>query len=136
MTPTYLLDTNICIYIAKQQPPGVLRRFTGLITDEIGMSLITYGELRYGASKSQAWEKVLKKLESLQRHIPVLPLFPAVADHYGDIRATLERQGIPIGNNDLWIAAHARALGVTLVSNNLREFQRVENLALENWADS
>jgi len=74
--------------------------------------------------------------EAFEILIPVLPLFPAVADHYGDIRATLERQGIPIGNNDLWIAAHARALGVTLVSNNLREFQRVENLALENWADS
>lgn len=133
MALSYMLDTNICIYITKQRPAAVYQRFTELAPAEVGMSLITYGELRYGANKSQQRDTALAKLSELQNYITVLSLAPVVTDYYSDIRATLEQQGTPIGNNDLWIAAHALALDVTLVTNNVREFQRVDKLRLENW---
>jgi tRNA(fMet)-specific endonuclease VapC len=131
----YLLDTNICIYIAKQRPPGVARRFATLAVGSVGMSLITWGELRYGAQKSQQRAQALATLDSLQALIPVIAMSDAVGESYGAIRAHLERAGTPIGNNDLWIAAHALSLKVTLVSNNMREFERVPKLKLDNWVD-
>jgi tRNA(fMet)-specific endonuclease VapC len=97
------------------------------------MSVITLGELQYGAEKSQARTKALAALQQLQSAIQVMPLTHAVGQHYGLIRSTLERAGQPIGNNDLWIAAHARAEGWVLVTNNEREFRRVDGLAVENW---
>lgn len=129
----YLLDTNICIYIVKKKPPTVMRRFESLALGEAAMSLVTYGELEFGALKSQHADQALGILQELKQYIPVLPMAPEVAGHYADIRHTLARQGMPICNNDLWIAAHARALDATLVSNNLREFERVAGLKLENW---
>ena len=129
----YLLDTNICIYIAKQQPKTVMKRFEKLEMGEVGMSMITYGELLYGAKKSRFPEQAREKLVELTTLIPSLSLNDDVADHYGDIRAHLEKAGKPIGNNDLWIAAHARSLKVILVTNNLREFNRVPKLNMENW---
>jgi tRNA(fMet)-specific endonuclease VapC len=131
--PRYLLDTNICIYIARHQPPEVRERFARHGADELGMSLITYGELRFGAEKSQARERVLASLEQLTRLIGVLPLPLAAGEHYGEIRAALQRTGQPIGGNDLWIAAHARAASCVLVTNNGREFERVPGLQVENW---
>ena len=131
----YLLDTNICIYIAKQRPPSVTQRFAKLAIGSVGMSLITWGELRYGAEKSQQRVQALDTLERLQALIPVIELGGAVGECYGTIRAQLERAGTPIGNNDLWIAAHALALKVTLVSNNTREFERVPKLKLDNWVE-
>ena len=135
MSLRYLLDTNICIYIAKQRPPEVARRFARLAAGTVGMSLITYGELRYGAEKSVRGAEALATLEHLVELIPVLELSAVVGETYGTLRAHLERLGTPIGNNDLWIAAHALALGVTLVSNNTREFERVPKLKLQNWAE-
>ncbi len=129
----YLLDTNICIYIAKQRPPAVAQRFAKLAAGSVGMSLITYGELRYGAEKSSQRVQAIDKLNRLEALIPAIPLDDAVGERYGLIRAHLERAGMPIGNNDLWIAAHALSLGVTLVSNNTREFERVPKLKLDNW---
>jgi tRNA(fMet)-specific endonuclease VapC len=129
----YMLDTNICIYIIKKQPPKVLQRFEQLPIGSVLMSLVTYGELEYGALKSNNSKKALGVLEELVNYIPVIPLKTAVAKHYAVIRANLESKGTPIGNNDLWIAAHARSLKHILVSNNVREFNRVENLELENW---
>ena len=134
MAVRYLLDTNICIYIAKHNPPAVRARFEEHTADALAMSVITMGELRYGAEKSQARKKAVAALAHLQGLIQVVPLTDSVATHYGDIRSTLERAGKPIGNNDLWIAAHARAEGWTLVTNNEREFLRVKGLAVENWA--
>ena len=131
----YLLDTNICIYIAKQRPPSVAARFAKLAAGSVGMSLITYGELRYGAEKSSQRGSTLEKLERLKSIIPVITPDAAVGERYGAIRAHLERAGTPIGNNDLWIAAHALSLGVTLISNNLREFERVPKLKLDNWVE-
>jgi len=129
----YLLDTNICIYIAKRHPPEVLRHFDNLQVGDVAMSLITYGELQFGAEKSHISKQVHEKLERLAELVPVLPLTGNVAKHYGRIRAKLEQAGTPIGANDLWIAAHARAEDLILVSNNIREFKRVPGLKLENW---
>lgn len=130
----YLLDTNICIYIAKQRPSIVAERFARLASGEVGMSLITFGELRFGAEKSARRAEALHTLTKLVECVPIITADMAVAEAYGEIRAHLERAGTPIGNNDLWIAAHARGLRLTLVSNNTREFERVPDLKLENWA--
>ena len=131
----YLLDTNICIYIAKNRPPAVAARFAKLAAGSVGMSWVTYGELCFGAEKSSQRASTLERLERLQSMIPVITPDAAVGERYGAIRAHLERAGTPIGNNDLWIAAHALCLGVTLVSNNTIEFKRVPKLELANWAD-
>ena len=133
MAIRYLLDTNICIYIAKHNPASVRARFEQLSADVLAMSVITLGELQHGAEKSQARSKALAALKQLQSVIQVQPVTEAAAQHYGQIRSTLERKGRPIGNNDLWIAAHARAEGWVLVTNNEREFSRVEGLEVENW---
>ncbi len=135
MALRYLLDTNICIYIAKRRPPAVAKHFARLAAGTVGMSLITFGELRYGAEKSARREQTLAALERLVEVIPVIEPDAAVGATYGVLRAQLERTGTPIGNNDLWIAAHALGLGLTLVSNNTREFERVPKLKLENWAE-
>ena len=129
----YLLDTNICIYIAKQRPPSVAARFAKLASGSVGMSLITFGELRYGAEKSKQRGEAMDALRRLSELIPVMTPDDTVGERYGALRAQLERAGTPIGNNDLWIAAHALDLGVTLVSNNTREFERVPKLKLDNW---
>lgn len=134
MAIRYLLDTNICIYIAKHNPAKVRTRFEQLPADALAMSVITLGELQHGAEKSQARSKALAALHQLQSVIQVMPLTEAVGQHYGEIRSDLERKGRPIGNNDLWIAAHARAEAWVLVTNNEREFSRVEGLTVENWA--
>jgi len=129
----YLLDTNICIYIAKHNPAAVRARFEQLSADVLAMSVITLGELQHGAEKSQARAKALAALRQLQNVVQVAPLTEAAGQHYGQIRSVLERKGQPIGNNDLWIAAHARAEGWVLVTNDEREFCRVDDLAIENW---
>ncbi|NNM59355.1 MAG: type II toxin-antitoxin system VapC family toxin [Legionellales bacterium] len=133
MSLKYLLDTNICIYIAKTRPLNVLRRFESLATGVVGMSVITYGELSFGAQKSQYQETALTKLNELVDYIPVLTPDESVGMYYGNIRFYLERAGTPIGNNDLWIGAHALSLGLTLVTNNEREFKRIPDLKIENW---
>jgi len=130
----YLLDTNICIYLAKHQPPQVRKRFQRHAASELAMSVVTLGELRFGAEKSQARERAFKVIEELEAVVEVVELPVLAGEHYGKIRAGLDRQGLPIGNNDLWLAAHARALGWVLVTNNEREFRRVEGLHVENWA--
>ena len=128
-----LLDTNICIYIARNQPPSVAERFAHAAPGSLGISLITWGELCFGADKSHDPARAKERLARFVADVPVQVMGSEVGEHYGDIRATLERAGTPIGNNDLWIAAHARALGVMLISNNIREFERVPGLRLENW---
>jgi tRNA(fMet)-specific endonuclease VapC len=131
----YLLDTNICIYIAKRRPTKVLSRLQQLRPGDVGMSVVTFLELTYGAWKSQHPEENLARLEQLERLIPAQPLDSWVARDYARVRAELERKGTPIGAYDLLIAAHALSLGLTLVTNNLREFRRVPGLKVENWID-
>jgi len=131
----YLLDTNICIYIAKRKPSGVLARLQQLRLGDIGMSVVTYLELVYGAWRSEQVETNLARLEQLRHLIPVQSLGADVGRYYGRLRAELERKGVPIGAYDLMIAAHALSLGLTLVTNNVREFARVDGLRLDNWAE-
>lgn len=132
----YLLDTNICIYIAKRQPPEVQKKFAQLAPGDVAMSIITFGELHFGACKSQYREQAMATLEKLTMAIPLLALEASAGQHYGEIRAALQRQGNTIGNNDLWIAAQARALGLVLVTNKEREFAQVSKLKIENWVVS
>ena len=133
MPPARLLDTNICIYIARSRPATVARRFARAAPGSLGISIITWGELCFGAAKSNDPSRAHALLEQFARMVQVLPLPPAAGPHYGEVRSALQKAGKPIGNNDLWIAAHALALSVPLVSNNLREFERVPGLKLENW---
>lgn len=136
MAIRYLLDTNICIYIAKHNPPVVRQRFAHHAASELAMSVITLGELRFGAEKSQSRERAVAAINQLESTIQVAVLSEAVGEHYGQIRAALQSTGQVIGNNDLWLAAHARAEGWVFVTNNEREFARVEGLQIENWAVS
>ncbi|HET9086593.1 MAG TPA: type II toxin-antitoxin system VapC family toxin [Acidobacteriaceae bacterium] len=133
MTPRYVLDTNICIYIRRHQPPQVLARFQRLKPGEAVVSVITGGELLYGAEKSQHRARAMQQLEELFTFIPVMPLPTAAAHTYGSMRKQLETRGEMIGNNDLWIAAHAKAAELILVTNNEREFKRVPGLKVQNW---
>jgi tRNA(fMet)-specific endonuclease VapC len=135
MEPRYLLDTNICIYIRQNKPEQALRRFRRLQSGEAALSVITYGELLYGAAKSAQPTVALERLRELVRLLPALPLPENAAEKYGAIRAELESTGEMIGNNDLWIAAHALAARLTLVTNNEREFRRVRGLKVQNWAE-
>ena len=133
MPARYLLDTNICIYIQRQKPEEVLTRFQKLKPGDAAISVITWGELLYGAEKSKQRKKALQLLEEFKAFVPVLPMAENAGKTYGAIRASLESKGKPIGNNDLWIAAHAKAAALTIVTNNEREFQRVPGLKVQNW---
>ncbi|TAK64169.1 type II toxin-antitoxin system VapC family toxin [Methylobacter sp.] len=132
----YLLDTNICIYIAKHNPRAVRERFARHAASELAMFFITLGELRFGTEKSQSRERALASISQLEAVIQVAPLPEAAGEHYGQIRAALQSKERIIGNNDLWLAAHARAEGWILVTNNEREFVGVDGLQVENWAES
>jgi len=134
MEPRYLLDTNICIYIRQKRPEEVLRRFRRLRPGEAALSVITYGELLYGAAKSVQRAAALERLRELMHVLPALSLPESAAEAYGSIRAELEAKGEMIGNNDLWIVAHAIVAGLTLVTNNEGEFPRVRGLKIQNWA--
>ena len=129
----YLLDTTICIHIAKQHPMSVLEKFQTLEAGEVGMSIITYGKILFGVQKGGHAKKSQSILEQLTSFIFPLPLPASAAKHYGDLRCKLERQGKPMGNNDLWIAAHALVSELILVSNNVKEFSRVPHLKIDNW---
>jgi tRNA(fMet)-specific endonuclease VapC len=128
-----MLDTDVCIYLAKNRYPQVTARFERLKPGQPLLSVITYGELQYGANKSIDRSRALSQLAELIQYIPVESLPSSAAQTYGEIRATLARQGRVMGSNDVWIAAHAMALGVTLATNNEREFLRVAGLSVENW---
>lgn len=131
--PRYLLDTNICIYIKNHRPAEVLARFSKLPPGKVAMSVITYGELCFGAEKSSKPKESLHILEHLMALIPVLHMDETVSARYGKIRQHLQTNGKSIGNNDLWIASHALANKLILVTNNVAEFERVPGLRVENW---
>ena len=135
MDARFLLDTNICIHIRRRRPPAVLARFQQLKPGEAVLSVITYGELVYGAEKSQFREQASRQLAELASLLPVMELPLRAGEFYGSIRAALEADGCTIGNNDLWIAAHAKAASLILVTSNEREFRRVQGLHIQNWAE-
>lgn len=130
----YMLDTNIVIYVIKRRPVEVLEVFNRH-AGQMCISSITLAELLHGAEKSTRVEQNLHQVEDFVSRLEVLTYGIKSAGHYGDIRADLERKGTTIGVNDLHIAGHARSEGLTLVSNNLREFERVDGLLMENWVN-
>lgn len=130
----YLLDTNICIYLIKRSPESVVQRLQQLDPDQVGISSITHSELEYGVAKSVHAEKNRRALQKFLLPLQILSYDALAAQAYGEIRVALEVAGTPIGSLDMLIAAHAKALCATLVSNNLREFSRVSDLKVENWA--
>ena len=131
----YLLDTNICIYLIKRNPPQVLQRFMAYTVDDIGISAITAAELNFGVQKSLYREQNHRALEQFLIPLTVVEFDYPAAAVYGETRAALESQGTPIGALDLLIAAQAISRDITLVSNNTREFARIPRLVVENWAE-
>lgn len=129
----YMLDTNICIYVIKHRPDSVIKRFLSNDPDEMCISSITYAELMHGVEKSQAVEKNRIAMSLFLSPITILDFDSHAAQEYGKIRAQLEKKGTPIGPMDMLIAGHAKAEQLILVTNNTREFQRVEGLKLEDW---
>lgn len=130
----YMLDTNICIYIIKQKPLDVIKKFTQLNPEQVCVSSITVAELEYGVSKSQHKVKNSNALQEFLSPLNIEPFNSLAAKHYGDLRSQLEKSGKQIGSLDTLIAAHAMSLGAILVTNNLKEFKRAKGLKLENWA--
>ena len=131
----YLLDTNIVIYVLKRRPVEVLSTFNANAS-RMAISSITLAELLHGAEKSSRVGENLSTIEDFCSRLVVLPYGAKAAQHYGAIRAALERLGQPIGVNDLHIAGHARSEGLVLVTNNQSEFVRVPALEVENWVQS
>lgn len=131
----WLLDTNICIYLIRQKPRRLLDRLRGVDIRAVSVSSISVAELQYGVAKSARPEQNGIALAAFLAPLAVEPFDEAAAAAYGAVRANLERAGTPIGSLDMLIAAHALALGRTVVTNNAREFDRVAGLKVENWVD-
>src|SRR3972149_5640421 len=125
-----MLDTNTCIAIIKRKPPQVLKRFTAYKVGDIGISVVTLAELEFGVAKSQHLEKNQSALEEFVLPLEVASFNREAARDYGRVRAALEKKGAPIGPLDMMIGAHAMALGVTLATNNTREYSRIKGLTV------
>lgn len=128
----YMIDTNICIYVQKKKHPSVLKKFKENFF-RLCISAVTYAELVVGVEKSEKKEKNIVALRDFMRFLEVVPFDIEAAKEYGIIRAKLEKGGKVIGNNDMMIAASAKVKNMILVTNNIREFERVDGLRLENW---
>jgi tRNA(fMet)-specific endonuclease VapC len=128
----YMLDTNICIFVIKNRPDGLRERFNRL-AEQICISTITLAELHYGVEKSSRRTQNLEAVEQFAARLDLLPFSAEAAMHYGEVRAELERAGRPAGAHDMLIGAHARSAGLILVTNNLREFQPIPGLRVDNW---
>ncbi|RKR06720.1 tRNA(fMet)-specific endonuclease VapC [Kushneria sinocarnis] len=131
----YMLDTNICIYVIRNRPPALRATFNENAA-RLCISSVTLAELSYGAEKSAKPAHNLSVVENFTARLAVLDFNDAAASHFGQIRAGLERAGTPIGAFDLMIAAHARSQGLTVVTNNEREFDRVPGLIVANWVNA
>ena len=129
----YMLDTDVCSYIMKRSSDTLLKRLQSVPVNDVCISVITKSELLIGVRRSPRHQQDGAAVEAFLRHVGVLGFPEAAADHYADIRADLTARGRMIGANDLFIAAHARCLDLTLVTNNTREFRRVRKLTTENW---
>ncbi len=129
----FLIDTNICIYILNRRPKAVLDRFENYRSGQIAISSITVAELEYGAKNSSRVNENIERLELFLFPFDILPFDAISGKYYGDIRSNLEKKGTVIGQLDMLIAAQAITNKLTLVTNNQKEFSRIENLKLENW---
>jgi tRNA(fMet)-specific endonuclease VapC len=132
--PRFMLDTDVCSYILKRSNAAILKRLQSVPIDEVCISAITKAELLYGVAVSPRKQMDQLAVDAFLRHIAIVDFSVDVAGHYAEIRADLKMRGAMIGAHDLFIGAHARALGMTLVTNNTREFRRIRGLAVENWA--
>lgn len=128
-----MLDTNICIYIMKNKPKHVKEKLMQFNVGDVALSSIVVSELYYGAYKSDYVEKNLLALEHFLRPFNIIEYDLKASIQYGKIRASLEKQGCVIGGLDMMIAAHVKSLDMTLVTNNTKEFERIENLVIDNW---
>ena len=131
----YMLDTNICIYAIKHKPEKVFQKLQEVDPSDVCVSSVTYAELVHGVEKSAAVDKNRLALFMLLANIEILDFDANAAESYGKIRADLEKNGTPIGPLDMMIAGHARSLGYIVVTNNVKEFKRVRDLKIENWAE-
>lgn len=129
----FLLDSDICIYSMRNEPPGVQKRLNKLDDGDVGIPAVVVAELRYGVAKSQAWERNTIALDRFLRSFEIVRFDEAAAVRYGEIRAELEKKGTPIGPLDMLIAAQAVSMGLTLITNNLREYKRVPGLKCISW---
>jgi len=129
----YLLDTNICIYIRRERSLKLKSKFYSVASSDLLLSSITVAELEFGVAKSNQPEKNSEALKNFLSEFKIIDFDSNAARHYGLIRASLEKQGTPIGANDMLIAAIAKSQDLTLVTNNEKEFSRVEGLKIENW---
>lgn len=130
----YMLDTNICSYILKNHPAAVKQRFKEVGAENICISVIVLAELYYGAARHTKGVVIRREIDDFVSRLVVMPWNESAADHYGAVRSSLEKAGTPVGAMDMLIAAHARSCGATLVTNNLREFDRINGLTTVNWA--
>jgi len=131
----YMLDTNICIYAIKHKPEKVFQKLQEVEPEDVCVSSVTYAELVHGVEKSVAVEKNRLALSMLLANIEILDFNVDAADCYGKIRADLGKKGTPIGSLDMMIAGHAQSLGYTVVTNKVKEFSKVQDLKIENWAE-
>lgn len=129
---TYMLDTNICIYVMKTYPSAVREKFN-VLAEQLCISSITLGELHYGAEKSARRAENLTAIEHFAARLEILPFGHKAAAHYGQVRAELERAGTPCGPHDMQIGAHARSEGLIVVTNDMQEFARMPGIRAENW---
>ena len=130
----YMLDTCICSYILKRRPPSVKARFEELDPDALCISAATLAELYYGAARHPKGETIRKEIDDFVARLAVVSWDESAADHYGVIRASLEKHGSPIGAMDMLIVAHARSIGAVLVTNDLRHFTKVPGIKVEDWS--
>jgi tRNA(fMet)-specific endonuclease VapC len=131
--PRYMLDTDTCSYIMRRSPDTVVKKLAKVPVNDVCISVITKSELLYGVEVSPKRRQDEAALDAFLRHVEILDFPDEASSHYAKIRADLKARGAMIGANDLLIAAHARSLGLTLITNNTREFRRVRNLSIENW---
>jgi len=129
----FMLDTNTCIYIIKQKPANALKHFKAYAVGDIGISSITLAELRFGVEKSQHIQKNQEALDAFILPLEIADFDEKAAKVYGEIRAALEKTGNPIGSMDMLIGAHALSLGLTLVTNNVKEFRKIKHLKVIDW---
>ena len=128
----YMLDTDTFSYLVNGIPQ-VIQRYAEVLEDDVGLSVVSYGEILFGVSKQKPSASKQKRIDYLLDQMPISSISEDVAKCYGQVRSKLELAGKPIGPNDTWIAAHAMSIGAILVTGNLREYKRVAGLDLENW---
>lgn len=133
MSALYMLDTDTCVFLLRRSSQALLERIQAVPLQSQLMSVVTLAELQYGVQVSSKKKSNQAAVDLLVRHVAVMDLTRAAAGHYAQIRTGLKQRGQLIGSNDLWIAAHARSLGATVVTNNVKDFGRVKGLRVENW---